>query len=292
MLSFLITHLHAADYTLLEKLPLGKGGDIVGSIDVSTYIPAMIKLIIAIAGGLAVIRIIIGGIQYMSTDAFSGKSSAKETIQNALIGLLLAISAYTILNTVNPGLVNIQFALQPVKQGQAIKGSLATKTAAELGCTNNCVPIAAIIPIDSNACTNNPCYVQKTLNDRLLAFWSKVSVVRDAIDDAKGEYVAVPWEISAAFPFATSTTPLTVCNTKDLSQAGSCIDISLTPDTTETQVARFLRDLQVTGNVDFQYHLICNSSRYNSFMTSAKLASYKSKFTCFGNIPEGIRVRI
>jgi len=64
---------------------------------------------------LAVIMIIWGGIQYMSTDAISGKSEAKNTIQNAIWGLLLAISAWLILNTINPDLVKFNLNIEPIK---------------------------------------------------------------------------------------------------------------------------------------------------------------------------------
>ena len=125
MLSFFITHLHAADYyQLLAPIPGFLPQSTSNADTVSQYLPGLIKLTIAVAGGLAVIRIIVGGIQYMSTDAFSGKSSAKETIQNALIGLLLAISAFTILNTVNPNLLSINLNIQPVKQGGDISTNI------------------------------------------------------------------------------------------------------------------------------------------------------------------------
>jgi len=78
--------------------------------NISTYIPSLFVLLIALAGGLAVIMIVVGGIQYLSTDAVSGKSEGKERITNALVGLLLAIAAYIILNTVNPQI--LQFNLK------------------------------------------------------------------------------------------------------------------------------------------------------------------------------------
>ncbi len=71
------------------------------------YIVGIFKLIVALAGGLAVVTIIYGGIQYMSTDAFGAKNEAKNTIQNAIWGLLLVIGAWLILYTVNPNLVEI-----------------------------------------------------------------------------------------------------------------------------------------------------------------------------------------
>lgn len=104
----------AAEYELLAPIPLD-GADSMPA-DKTTaerYIKGIFTLIIAIAGGLAVVRIIFGGILYMSTDAFEGKSDAKNTIQNALWGLLLAISAWLILYTINPDLIEFNLTIPP-----------------------------------------------------------------------------------------------------------------------------------------------------------------------------------
>jgi len=104
-------------YTLLAPLPLsGLEGEEVKVTTAKPYIEGIFVLIIAIAGGLAVVKIIFGGIKYMSTDAFEAKSDAKETIQNAIWGLLLAISAWLILFTINPKLIKFDLTIpqQPI----------------------------------------------------------------------------------------------------------------------------------------------------------------------------------
>ncbi len=101
----------ATEYKLLAPLPNYVK-------DVTTagpYIEGIFILIIAIATGLAVIKIIFGGIKYMSTDAFSGKSEARGTIENAIWGLLLAISAWLILYTINPNLIKFDLKI-PVQK--------------------------------------------------------------------------------------------------------------------------------------------------------------------------------
>lgn len=111
-------------YTLLQPIPLDKSGctgnetgDQVCETTPGPYIEGIFTLIIAIAGGLAVIMLIYGGIKYMSTDAIGGKSEAKDTIQNALWGLLLVISAWLILSTINEKLVTFDLKiLDPVTQ--------------------------------------------------------------------------------------------------------------------------------------------------------------------------------
>ena len=119
------------EYCLLAPIPLsGPGGTDDKTADINTYIPAMFRLAIGIAGGLAVLRIIVGGIKYMTTDAFSGKSEAKETIQNALVGLLLAISAYTILYTIDPSLVKLDFSIEGLRVGTPLETGTGSTTPA------------------------------------------------------------------------------------------------------------------------------------------------------------------
>lgn len=78
------------------------------------YLEAVFKLLIGIAAALAVIMITIGGIQYMSTDAISGKEEGKEKINHALMGLLLAMGAWLILNTINPATLELKFNPTPI----------------------------------------------------------------------------------------------------------------------------------------------------------------------------------
>lgn len=100
-------------YTPLAPLPGTTSGDCVkdedGKIsdcttDIQTYLPGVFKLAIGIAGVLAVLMIIIGGVQYITTDAIQGKSEGKERIQNALWGLVLVLVSWILLYTINPKL--------------------------------------------------------------------------------------------------------------------------------------------------------------------------------------------
>ena len=71
------------------------------------YLNILIKLFLGICGVLAVIMIVMGGIEYMTSELISSKEAGKESIRNALLGLLLALGAYLILNTINPDLLNV-----------------------------------------------------------------------------------------------------------------------------------------------------------------------------------------
>lgn len=100
-------------YTPLAPLPgttqgeciTGKNGKVSGcTTDIQTYLPGVFKLAIGIAGVLAVLMIIIGGVEYITTDAIQGKSEGKARIQNALWGLVLVLVSWILLYTINPKL--------------------------------------------------------------------------------------------------------------------------------------------------------------------------------------------
>jgi hypothetical protein len=99
-------------YKLLAPLP-GLVGDRVNIANgLGSYLNNLYTAGIAIATGLAVLMIVIGGIQYVSSDAIGGKSDGKQRIQDAIIGLLLAFMSYLLLNTLNPDLLNNDLKLE------------------------------------------------------------------------------------------------------------------------------------------------------------------------------------
>ncbi len=97
--------------------PLPGIGDTPDTVRVASSLPlyliAIFKLLIGLAAALAVVMITIGGFQYMSTDAISGKSEGKEKIKQALTGLILAMGSYLILYTLNPKLTQFNLNIDP-----------------------------------------------------------------------------------------------------------------------------------------------------------------------------------
>lgn len=69
--------------------------------DVGTLIKTIVNVLLFILGALAVIMIVIGGIKYtVSNGDSSAVTSAKNTIFYAVIGLVVALMAYAIVNFV------------------------------------------------------------------------------------------------------------------------------------------------------------------------------------------------
>jgi len=71
------------------------------------YLNIVIKFFIGMAAVLSMIMIVMGGIEYMTSDLVSSKESGKSKITNAVLGLLLALGSYAILNTLNPKLLEV-----------------------------------------------------------------------------------------------------------------------------------------------------------------------------------------
>lgn len=110
-------------YDLLAPLPginaildperCAKGEQKAGEIcDLNEFINFMLTLIIAACAVILVVRLIIAGYAYMTTDVPFVKMGAKNTFFTAFAGLMVALSAYLILNTINPRLVRNSFEVE------------------------------------------------------------------------------------------------------------------------------------------------------------------------------------
>ena len=71
------------------------------------YLNILIKLFIGICAVLAMIKIVLGGMQYMTSELSSGKEDGKNSITSAIFGLILALGAFALLNTINPELLKV-----------------------------------------------------------------------------------------------------------------------------------------------------------------------------------------
>jgi len=71
------------------------------------FVSSVYSFGVAAAAALAVLMIAWGGVEYMTTEAFEGKSDAKKKIWDAIFGLLLVLASYLILWTVNPDIINL-----------------------------------------------------------------------------------------------------------------------------------------------------------------------------------------
>lgn len=94
------TVVSAQNYRLMA--PIGDTSEISS---LAQYLTLLFNVTISVAGVLAVLMLVICGIKLMTSEAISSKGEAKACITNAIIGVLLALSSWAILNTINPDLV-------------------------------------------------------------------------------------------------------------------------------------------------------------------------------------------
>ena len=74
--------------------------------DLTTTIQTIINMIIFVIGIIAVVMVILGGIQYSTSQGDSAKvKKAKDTIMYGIIGLVIAILAFAIVNFVLSGVL-------------------------------------------------------------------------------------------------------------------------------------------------------------------------------------------
>jgi hypothetical protein len=103
----------------------------------SNYIGGLYKWGVALTSGLAVLVIMWGGVGYMTSAGGSGIEEAKGRISAALMGLLLALGSYIILQTINKDLLKTTFNLTPVTvTSTATTDTTATNTATSNTSTN------------------------------------------------------------------------------------------------------------------------------------------------------------
>jgi len=123
---FLAERAYAGGYEPLVQIP----GVPEGEVDISKYLVGIYNFLLSIVGIVAVVMLIIGGMKYI-TAAGSGSAvqNAKDTIKDAIFGLLLALMSYVIVSTINP---DVLYLRQP---GAALTKENITITTANNGAT-------------------------------------------------------------------------------------------------------------------------------------------------------------
>ncbi|MFC1787754.1 pilin [Patescibacteria group bacterium] len=95
-------------------LPIG-GKELITQVDdLGNYIDFMYQFLLGIATTIAIVLIMVGGLQYVLSAGSGDVSKAKERIKNSMIGLVLLMGAYLILFTVNPDLVKLTVPQLPM----------------------------------------------------------------------------------------------------------------------------------------------------------------------------------
>jgi|GEM_PF-3271153 len=89
------------DLTFTE--PLQRGGNMESNF-IGEYVSAVYKYLIGISVIIAIVFVMVGGVQYVLAAGTGDTAKAKSRIRNAVSGLVLLLCVYIILYTVNPNL--------------------------------------------------------------------------------------------------------------------------------------------------------------------------------------------
>lgn len=220
------------EYTVLAPLPGTYKGE--NKTDIKTYIEGLFSLLIALSAVFAVFMIVIGGFQYMTSDAIGGKNEGRARIENSIKGLILVIGAWLILAQIDERLltvnIDITAANVPAPAGggglsgpSASSATVAQKVAQTcpscsatrndlsynmsqsyingLSCTT-CAPISNTIPFNGNSNTN----VLPDTNNKLVTMQGSLPS-------------NISWRVSEAYP------PV-VQHANGCHSRGTCVDIS------------------------------------------------------------------
>lgn len=97
----------AGDGTLSAFMPIVPIPGITATMTFPQYVNRMFTIVIQLGAILAVIMIVYGGFEYMTSAVAGEKKDGSKKIRNAVTGLILLLASYLILFIINPCLVEI-----------------------------------------------------------------------------------------------------------------------------------------------------------------------------------------
>lgn len=108
--------------------------------DMGSYIALLYNYLIGVAVIVAIVMIMYGGFRWITAAGSPEKiGQAKSTIVSAIVGLLLALFSYTLLNTINPALVRLEMPRIKMIRGIVYEKQIVrcSDYSTETECTNN-----------------------------------------------------------------------------------------------------------------------------------------------------------
>jgi len=205
------------DYTLLEPSVYGGNYNTTGGKPFADYLNLVFKIGIGVAAGLAVIQIVIGGIQYMASESPFKIGDAKSKIEGAILGLILALGVYVFLYTINPDIVSLKLDITPSRTSGAPSGTTGTTPGAVTAPSGaqeclSCISIPSSLEVKVGACNalglpSKTCRADRGIVEALLLLKNQPSVRN------------VGWQITEAYP---PTYPhKSTCHNN-----GTCVDLN------------------------------------------------------------------
>ncbi len=230
-----ITFAQDGEYTFLEPFPSTDGTSLtqVSRQDLfARYAQTVFNLSLGVAGVLAVLMLIIAGVQYtLGAVSEQSKSDAKDRIRSAILGLLIVLAAYLILWTINPDLVRLELNVPSLTEFMPSPGPGGAPPAGVPPPVS--VPPAAVCPgcnpvTDYNfpkkapgaGCAGSTCYLEASLALRLEQL------------DTSLQAAGISWQVNEMYP--PTRTHSNSCH-----QYGTCTDASITGSQTPARIITF-----------------------------------------------------
>jgi len=112
-------------YIPLEPLP---GVEVREVATVEGFLGAAYRIGVSLAILLAVVMLMYGGIKYIVTSSSQGKGDARDTIEKALIGLLLAVGGYSLLFLIGgPGVMDVDLRFPAIEHREPVMGGFVCR---------------------------------------------------------------------------------------------------------------------------------------------------------------------
>lgn len=102
---------------------LTDSGTVNGSNGLANFLNNLYLYAIGIAGIIAVIEIVIGGLEYSVKDSIESHSNGRHRIQQAILGLVLVLSPYVVFSIINPAILNLSLNLPALNTAPTNTGS-------------------------------------------------------------------------------------------------------------------------------------------------------------------------
>ena len=179
----------AQGYTPLVRIP---GLPATGEVNLSMYLVGIYNFLLSIVGIVAVMMLIVGGMRYITAAGNSAAiGDAKDIIQNAIVGLLLALLSWVFIATINPDVLYIK---KPTLTAYNVYNPKCTVSAAD---ANPCLCVnGEIVSLNTGSTCNKTCDKEGKCNPQ-----KPISCITEGInnigDVTKGCVCADKTEIAA-----------------------------------------------------------------------------------------------
>jgi hypothetical protein len=141
-------------YTPLEPIPgLTLGG---AELNFPDFLKAIFRLLFSLAALLAVGRLVIGGIMYMTSVSAGAKSQARTWATSSLYGLLILAGSYLILFTINPELIKLKLFVSSTPSVSSGGGVLQNTNSGGSNSTGSTGGSSGSSNSNVNSLTNSP----------------------------------------------------------------------------------------------------------------------------------------